>query len=183
MSAVIDNWLNDLKEVGADARAAFGSLSADQLNWKPAADSWSVAQCLDHLILTNEELMAPLERKLAGEGNTFWENWSPLTGFFGGFLNKSMRADEKKFKAPSNSIVPPSDLPADIVEKFVANMNKVAGKITESEKLDLSKTVITSPFMGLMTYRLSDGFELIVEHCKRHIRQAKRVTLDVNFPQ
>lgn len=183
MSAMIEKIVGDLKVAADDAAASFGSLSADQLNWKPAADSWSVAQCLDHLILTNEELMAPLERKLAGEGNSFFENWSPLTGFFGGFLKESMRTDRKKFKAPSRSIVPPSDLPADIVEKFVSSMNRVANKITESKKLDIDKTVITSPFMGLMTYRLSDGFEIIVEHCNRHIRQAKRVTLDVNFPK
>ncbi|MBX3292193.1 MAG: DinB family protein [Acidobacteria bacterium] len=183
MSALIENWVDDLKEIGIDAGASFGSLSAEQLNWKPAADSWSVAQCLDHLILTNEQLMAPLDKKLAGEANSFFENWSPLTGFFGSFLIKSMRADQKKFKAPSQAIVPPSDLPADIVEKFVANINTVAERVAESGKLDFGKTVITSPFMGLMTYRLSDGFEIIVEHCKRHIRQAKRVTLDVHFPQ
>ncbi|QYO67930.1 DinB family protein [Leptolyngbya sp. 7M] len=174
--------VRDLHNIRDDVRSAFGLLSEEQLNWKPAADSWSVAQCLDHLILTNEQMLVPLEKKLLGEGNTFWENWSPLTGFFGGFLLKSMREDQKKFKAPSDSIVPPSELPADIVERLVANLERVAEKITASEKLDRNKTVITSPFMGLMTYRLSDAFDIIAEHCKRHIRQAKRVTLDVNFP-
>jgi hypothetical protein len=183
MATVVDNWVNDLKEVAADARSSFGTLSAEQLNWKPSADSWSVAQCLDHLILTNEQMIAPLDKKLAGEKNTFFENWSPLTVFFGGFLKKSMRADQKKFKAPSQTIVPTSDLPADIVDSFVANLEKVAERIKASEQLDLDKTVITSPFVGLMTYRLSDGFDIIVEHCRRHIRQANRVTLDVNFPK
>jgi hypothetical protein len=183
MSGIIENTVNELRQAADEARESFGSLTPEQLNWKPAADSWSVAQCLDHLILTNEELIAPLKKKLAGDKNTFWESWSPLTGFFGGFLRKSLRSDAKKFKAPSKTIVPPSDLPADIVERFVENIEKMSAMIISAEKLDAQKTIITSPFMGLITYRLSDGFDIITEHCKRHIRQAKRVTLSVDFPQ
>jgi hypothetical protein len=37
--------------------------------------------------------------------------------------------------------------------------------------------------MKLMTYRLSDGFRVVVEHEKRHIRQAERVVQATGFPQ
>ena len=55
MNDRIDHVCGELRTISDDARASFGSLSGEQLNWKPAADSWSVAQCLDHLIRTNEQ--------------------------------------------------------------------------------------------------------------------------------
>ncbi len=171
-----------LEQVSADARESFGELSGEHLNWKPAADSWSVAQCLDHLILTNDEMLKAIEAKVEGEQNSFWENWSPFTRYLGGFLTKSMKTDSKKFKAPSKTIVPPSEVAADIVEQFVENQKCVAAKIEAADAIDWDKTVVTSPFMKLMTYRLSDGINVLVEHQRRHVRQAKRVMEAEGFP-
>jgi hypothetical protein len=41
------------KAITDETRARFGRLSAQQLNWKPGADQWSVAQCFDHLVVTS----------------------------------------------------------------------------------------------------------------------------------
>src|SRR5437899_12088318 len=37
------------------ARQLVAGLNGEQLNWKPAPDSWSIAQCLDHLAVTSEK--------------------------------------------------------------------------------------------------------------------------------
>jgi len=34
--------------------AGFGDVTAHHLNWKPSAEQWSVAQCFDHLVTSNE---------------------------------------------------------------------------------------------------------------------------------
>jgi hypothetical protein len=173
---------NEIDEITADVRASFGALTPDQLNWKPAADSWSIAQCLDHLILTNTQMLPAIDGKIAGGGNSFWENWSPLTGYFGRFLSGTMTKDEKKFKAPSKAIVPPSDIDVDIVDNFAENNRILKEKISACGDLDWRSTVVTSPFMRLMTYRLADGVDILVGHEKRHIRQAKRVVETPGFP-
>jgi uncharacterized damage-inducible protein DinB len=36
------------------AQALAARLTEEQLNWQPAAGSWSVGQCLEHLCRTNE---------------------------------------------------------------------------------------------------------------------------------
>ena len=41
---------DEAEVIADDAKANFGHLNSQQLNWKPAADSWRVAQCLDHRI-------------------------------------------------------------------------------------------------------------------------------------
>lgn len=47
---------NALDDIVRDAEAVFGSLTPSQLNWRPDAARWSVAQCFQHL-LTSDDLM------------------------------------------------------------------------------------------------------------------------------
>jgi hypothetical protein len=42
--------IGTLQSLAGTVLQRFGPLSAAQLNWKPAADQWRVAQCLDHLV-------------------------------------------------------------------------------------------------------------------------------------
>jgi hypothetical protein len=183
MDERIDSIVTELKKTADDASETFGALTADQLNWKPGEKSWSVAQCLDHLILTNEQFYPEFDKLAAGtRKNTFWQSYSPFTGFCGRFLIKAVTEDSKKAKAPSKSIVPPSDLPADIVSKFETNISEVCGKVTACAAADREKVVVGSPFLSVMTYRLDDAYTVLVEHTKRHIRQAKRVMQTEGFP-
>ena len=183
MDERITSIITELKKTADDAAETFGALTETQLNWKPGEKSWSIAQCLDHLILTNEQFYPEFERLAAGtRKNTFWQNNSPFSGFFGRFLIKAVSEDSKKAKAPSKSIVPPSDLAGDIVEKFEQNIAQVNSKIEAVAAADRQKTVVGSPFLSLMTYRLDDAYTVLVEHTKRHIRQAKRVMQADGFP-
>lgn len=173
----------EIQRTAEDARGSFGSLSIDQLNWKPRADGWSVGQCLEHLILTNEKFYPEMDKLAAGKRkNSFIENWSPFSGFFGRFLIKAVSEDSKKSKAPSKDVVPPSDIPADIVDKYIQHIGELSTKIEACAEADAKKTVVTSPFLVIFTYSLDDAYTVLVEHTKRHIRQAKRVLETEGFP-
>jgi len=54
----------EIEQITNDFRMAFGSLSDEQLNWKPRPDSWSVAQCMDHLIKSNDEVKPAIDAKI-----------------------------------------------------------------------------------------------------------------------
>jgi hypothetical protein len=173
-----------MHKTAEDVKASFGLLSSDQLNWRPAEKSWSVGQCLEHLIKTNEEFYPEFDKLARGtRKNSFWENYSPFTGFFGRFLIKAVTEDSKKAKAPSERIVPPSDIADDIVERFARNVADVNEKVRACAGADREKTVVTSPFLSVMTYKLDDAYTILVEHTKRHIRQAKRVMTAEGFPK
>lgn len=173
----------EMRKVAEDARATFGHLSNDQLNWKPGEKSWSVAQCLDHIIRSNTEFFPEFEKLASGKRkNSFWENISPLTGWGGRFLIKAVSEDSKKAKAPSKAIVPPSDIDAEIVDKFAEHISEVNKKIEAVADADRKKTVVTSPFLAIFTYTLDDAYTVLVEHSKRHVRQAKRVMEAEGFP-
>ncbi len=173
-----------MKEVAEDSRSTFGGLSSEQLNWRPSENSWSVGQCLEHIVITNQKFYPDFERLASGNrSNSMIENWSPLTGFFGRFLIKAVSEDSKKAKIPSKSIAPPSDVAGDIVDRFAAHIEDVNRRIGSCAAADRNKTVVTSPFFFLATYSLDDAYTVLVEHTKRHIRQAKRVTEVDGFPK
>ena len=183
MDERINYITSEMQQVAEDARSTFGDLSNDQLNWKPAEASWSVAQCLDHIIKTNEQFYPEFANLASGSRrNTFWQNVSPLTGWGGRFLIKAVSEDSKKAKAPSKTIVPPSDIDAGIVDKFTEHIAEVNAKIEAVADADPKKTVVTSPFLAVFTYSLDDAYTVLVEHSKRHIRQAKRVMAADGFP-
>jgi hypothetical protein len=176
----------DLKQVADNARTEFGGLSAAQLNWKPAENSWSVAQCFDHLITTHS-LYFPLFDKLAQSEieNTFFEKYSPLSGFFGRFLIKSLRPENlKKMKTTSLAQPSSSEIDAEIIDKFCEHQKQLIGHIERLPgNLDPGKTIVTSPLMGLVTYSLADCYTILVVHCQRHRDQAKRVMNVGGFPK
>ena len=183
MDERITSIISDMTAVAEDAKATFGSLTDEQLNWKPAEKSWSVAQCLDHIIKTNEQFYPEFTKLANGtRKNTFWESVSPLTRWGGRFLIKAVSEDSKKAKAPSKAIVPPSDIDAGIVDKFAEHIAEVNSKIESVSDVDRKKTVVTSPFLVVFTYTLDDAYTVLVEHSKRHIRQAKRVMEAEGFP-
>ena len=97
------------------------------------------------------------------------ESFSPFSGFFGNLLITSLKKDARKFKAPTQKIVPPSEIDPNIVEIFAAHQSELIGKIRRIESADWNKIKVTSPFLKIATYRLNDGFQIIVEHEKRHL--------------
>jgi len=184
MDERIKQITSDLKQVADDTHAIFGAFSSEQLNWKPAADSWSVGQCFEHIIKTNEMFYPEFEKLASGtRKNSLIENYSPLSGFFGRFLIKSVSEDSKKAKVPSKAIVPPSNISPDIFHRFAIHIEELNRRVESCASADRQKTVVTSPFLALATYTLEDAYTAMVEHTRRHFRQAKRVTEADGFPQ
>ena len=57
-------------------------LNEEQLNWKSAPATWSVAQCLDHIIVNNVKYFKVFEEIISDSyQQTTWQRMSPLTGF------------------------------------------------------------------------------------------------------
>ena len=176
--------VSELEKLSENARTAFGNLSAEQMNWKPSAERWSVGQCFEHLIKINSAYFPQFESIIRGEKKqNLWETYSPLSGFFGNLLFKSLSPEaERKLKAPKVAKPSASNISSAIIEDFVTHQAELAGKIRQTEKLDTKKIIITSPFIKAITYSLFDTYRILVTHEKRHFGQAERVIQANGFP-
>ena len=176
---------SELEKIGEDARQTFGSLSVEQLNWKPSEKSWSVAQCFDHLITTHSKYFPLFERMASGDvRQSFWEKVSPLSGFFGRFLINAVRPDNpKKVKTTSKAQPSSSEIDGAIIERFAEHQDQMIDHLRRlPADIDPARTISTSPLLGFVTYDLDDCFTVLETHCKRHFGQAKRVTETAGFP-
>jgi hypothetical protein len=175
----------ELQQIAENVQTAFGHLSAEQINWKPSETGWSVGQCFEHLIKINSEYFPEFENIIKGaRKNRFWENYSPLNGFFGNLMIKSLSPQaRRKLKAPKAAEPSASDVSPGVIEDFVKHQAKLIDQIRQTKNLDTKKIILTSPFIKVITYSLFDTFRILVTHEKRHFGQAERVAEMADFPK
>ena len=175
LTADLNTLITSADKIANDAKATFGGLSVSQLNWKPAPERWSVAQCFDHLIGTNKGYFPVIEEVLAGKKRSFWESMPVLPGLAGRLLIKSLDpSSTRKIKAPKRFQPAQSNIAGSIIDDFVGQQGRIVEKMKATEHLDLEKIVITSPVSAAITYSLIDAYRVIVVHEQRHFEQAQR---------
>ena len=174
----------ELDAIAADASAAFGRLDARQINWKADASSWSVAQCLEHLLTANRQMVEMADQALdATRGRTLWQRLPIWPGLLGRMLVRTQSPNAtRRFKAPGKAQPAASALDTGIVARFVDQQRELIAKLDASATRDLAGVVMASPFLGIVTYSVLDGWRLIVAHERRHVQQAKQVMATPGFP-
>lgn len=185
MNGEVDRLISNVRTIADDALASFGKLSAEELNWKPAADRWSVGQCFDHLITSNKGYLPIIESVRSGQRKTsFLERLPMLPGLAGKLLIKSLDpASTRKIKAPKKFEPVQSNVSATVIDDFIAQQGQVIEGMKATSHLNLEKIVITSPALSVVTYSLLDAYRIIVVHEQRHVQQAKRVVAEPAFPK
>jgi hypothetical protein len=176
---------DEAEAITGDAKALFGHLTREQLNWKPAANSWSVAQCLDHLITINREYYPVFDRILEGEHRrTLLHRLPLLPALFGRFMVKALSPNSsQKFKAPATAQPSSSSIDPQIVEHFITQQRETLAKMRSLENRGPAEVIITSPFASVVVYSLLDAFRIVVAHERRHFAQAQRVMDTNGFPR
>jgi hypothetical protein len=185
MSDPLDQLIADLEQVTHGTRAAFSGLSKAQLNWKSSAKSWSIAQCLDHLITINRLYFPLFEALRPGTVRpTLWERYSPFSGFLGRTLIRRLSPEyPRKMKTSPKAEPSASEIDEGIVDRFDRHQSELIRHLHEIPAgLDRKRTVVTSPLLRWVTYSLDDCLTILTVHEQRHFQQAKRVMETEGFP-
>lgn len=177
---VADQFATMARDVAAD----FGHLDAAQLNWQPQAGSWSIAQCFDHLVKINGEMMQAIGRGLdPGTPRTIWQQLPLWPRLFGWMLVTSQAPGGKqKHKAPASVVPASSHIAPDTISRFVAWQDSGMAAVRALSASDAER-VIVSPFVAQITYSVLDAYRLIAAHQRRHFEQAQRVMAHPEFPR
>lgn len=180
----IESLTARIDEVTRKAGEEFGSLTAAQLNWKPSEKSWSIAQCLDHIIVSNETYFPQLETVIDGRWrNSFWQNFPFLPGLWGKMILNGVLPNGKR-KSKTFKIFEPasSGIPVSIVKEFTSHNQTLKGFMEKSSRANLDKIVLCSPASRTIIYSLRNTFLILTAHEERHFLQAKRVKDTQKFP-
>src|SRR4051812_21054252 len=184
-SGELEGLVEELGTVTGEARKVFGSLSVEQLNWKPSAERWSVGQCFDHLIQTNRTFFPAMERVAAGTfKSSAWSRVSPLSGLFARMILRALDPVKgRKTKAPKVFLPASSDVSADVIEKFAEHQRELTERMRATASRDIRRIMVTSPVASVATYSLLDAYRIVVAHERKHFEQARRVAEEPGFPE
>jgi hypothetical protein len=163
-----------------DAKILSGDLSNEQINQRPQPGKWSIAECIDHLTITN---------------NTYYHVAKPaiedaiLNGKFGevkiklGIIGKIFMKFEPppKLRMKTPKLFNPSPKKQKIFDKeillkdFIESKMKMIELMERADGLNLNKIKMHSPVSKLFRVKLGDYFTIMAPHDRRHLWQAAQV--------
>jgi hypothetical protein len=173
-----------LDDMARDTQATFGHLAVQQLNWRPDATRWSVAQCFEHLLTANQLMVRHAQDALSeAHRRTLWQRLPFLPSVFGRMLIRSQApGGRRKFAASSRAQPSMSDIGGDIIQRVVEQHHGAVEWIATLDERAAARTIMASPFVAVVIYNVLDGCRLLLAHDRRHFEQARRVTLSPGFP-
>ncbi|WMX16397.1 DinB family protein [Aureispira sp. CCB-E] len=173
-----------LQQVEATSRAIlklaeehFAPLSSEVLNYKPNAQKWSIAECLEHLNYYsdyyNKEAQLAIEKAQKKQWRavpTFNSTWLGKKSIESVHPNNTKPTQAVKTLNPSLSTVRP-----DVVQRFIQGQKEFLQLIEAARHINLNKAKVRIEVFKLLKLRLGDIFLFMIAHHQRHCNQALRV--------
>lgn len=177
--------VSEAEKNNATANDLVRGLAEAQLNWKPDATQWSIAQCLEHLAVTSKQFNRYFT-DLIDRARKRWPTKRVIPyrpSFVGGLLIKQV-VPETTRAFPAPKVFRPSDSSAihDALGLFLQQQQEFMRFVRASEGVDYNRARLRSPVTPLMRYSLADAFVVTIVHGYRHLAQANRVKAMSNFP-
>ena len=154
------------------------------LNWQPnGGKSWSVLQCLDHLLIMNRKYLKALQESIKNNRDQLEPRRVPIQPS-GWFIRWWIGTEEPppKFKLPApKKIYPPSQLTSAVVDEFCSVQKQLADFVREWGGADLGDVKVKDPLFPL--HLTADTHLLLITyHNRRHLWQAANVAKAEGFP-
>lgn len=167
------------------AQYLFGQLTAEQFNWKPKEDKWSIGQLIEHLCKTIEPYFPNMEAALdPGYKSGFLAKLPFPSRYFGRMIANMTTVETKKPMKTVKMFTPSSsDIGFDVVDRFVENGDRLIDYMNEVESQDISKVIIPSPAAPIISFSLEELLKLHIDHNDRHLQQGLAVMKMENFPK
>jgi hypothetical protein len=174
--AKLIQWLRDSH---AETLAAVEKLSDAQWNWKAAPERWSVAECVEHIMLAEGLLTGAMQKALASPANPAW---AEKTKGKDQLIENIMVKRLGKAQAPE-AIVPSGKLTRAELMKKLAEARAQTLKFAEETQLPLKAHTSEHPFPVFGTLNAYQWAIYIPLHNIRHNQQIAEVKANPNFPQ
>ena len=157
-------------------------LTDERFNQRPEEGSWSIAECVDHLLVTGAKLIPRMETAIVKARERGWLADGPFR--YGALGNWFVRASgaaslppRSRYKAPRlyMPVRRPGRKISQAVEDFARLQEEYLAIVRAAEGLDLARIKIASPVTRLVRLSLGQWLASMGGHQRRHLWQASRV--------
>ncbi|MCH7958796.1 MAG: DinB family protein, partial [Candidatus Hydrogenedentes bacterium] len=98
-------------------------VNPDQLNWKPGDDQWSIAQCLEHVLLAADlygEKIGPAIERARGKRLHASGDLQPRHTIMGRLILRAVEPTAKRTMSSPKSFAPSqSKIPDDVLDRYI----------------------------------------------------------------
>jgi hypothetical protein len=179
---IIQECINATKINFERALKSFSPLSEKQLNWKPNPDSWSIEECLSHIINSNSLYLSKIENILTSNSSGPEKDFYYKQSFVGKMIAKGIDPKNvRKTKTFKVFFPDASHIRKSIIDDYTVSSEKFIGLVNNLRHLDLKKIKLSSPVNKILRMNLGDPLIIIPKHDERHLNQAKRVINHQDF--
>jgi len=160
-----------------DLRRLADTLTEDQFNAPTPTGGWSVAHCLEHLVLTGHAFLPKWDRALKDAATRKLCGTTPFP--YGCWHRLVLNTVEPPYKIKTKttrSLMPYSRRSIeDAVRYFLVMHRELTRRIGLSVGLDAGRARVQSPFVSWIWYPLGFSFDFALTHERRHLWQAWQV--------
>lgn len=176
---LIQDWIKQT-EILMDEAEKLKSHDINVLRWRVDNSTWCVLECLEHLNLYGDFYLPQIESKINNAKAIADHEFS--SGLLGNYFAKAMLHKGKinKMKTFKNKNPIHSNLNLEVVDRFINQQKKLLTLITQSKKISLNKVKISTTISILITLKLGDAFQFLINHNIRHFNQINRILQTIN---
>ena len=169
--------VNLLQETQEDILKKVGGLSPEQLNFKPDTASWSVAECVEHLAISETNMFGFMQASLKKPADPSKRNEKKISedDLVKMVTDRSTKRTTSEAFKPSGKF---GSYEATLQEFKTKRANSINYIKTTAD--DLRNHYYEFPFGTLDAYQI---IVFMAGHSKRHTDQIEEIMKNVNFPK
>jgi len=169
--------IDHLKNTNAELLKTVKGLSESQLNYKPTADSWSVANCVEHLAISENSIFGIVQMSLKSDPDPSLRSEVKMSDdqVIGLIESREQKVKTSTEFEPTNKYDGYEGSLTEFKNKRKENM-----KYVKSSQDDLRNRYFDFPFGKV------DSYQVIIfmsGHTKRHTDQIKEVMASAGYPE
>jgi hypothetical protein len=168
--------IENLKVSQVELQNQIKGLSEEQLNFKATTEAWSIAECVEHIAIAENNIFGIVQMTLQEEPDPSKRSEVQMTDeqVLGLITSRDQKVKTRKEFEPTNSFRSYVETVSAFNEKRKSNM-----KYVKSTDDDLRNRYFQFPFGTIDSYQV---ILFMSGHTQRHIDQIKEVKASDSFP-
>jgi hypothetical protein len=154
---------------------SFVPMDISLLNHKPAPDSWSILECLEHLNRYSRYYNPVLAKVIADNSDGNYLHTISYSWLGKKSLDVVRPDNGKKNKTVHHMNPNNSQLGRQTIEEFLDHQTELLQLLNKAKGTNLNKKAVPIEFFKLLKLRIGETLEFMVLHQERHVQQATRV--------
>jgi hypothetical protein len=171
--------LEQIQRATLEAKRLVAGRLADDLSGGLQTESWSAAECLDHLARTTRSFLPAISKAIAAAPQLMTER--PLrTGTVAALLIRNLEPPYRmRYKVLAQLAPQEKDFEAAWLA-FDESQSRLLESICSATGLAIDKVKVACPVYVHLTYNVYGAFRMLAAHQRRHLWQIRRIlaTLD-----